>query len=89
MDTGMRDPEHPHRHAPRKPEGADHQYSLWSEEDIRSLPDVDVDQLLADGLVCRTPDGVADRMERISALGNGQVPAVAALAWEVLSGSFR
>jgi len=35
----------------------------------------------------RVVDGVADRMEwggRMSALGNGQVPAVAALAWSVL-----
>lgn len=30
-------------------------------------------------------DGVADRVERVRATGNGQVPAVAALAWEVLS----
>lgn len=31
-------------------------------------------------------DGVACRMERIEAIGNGQVPAVAAFAWKVLSG---
>jgi DNA (cytosine-5)-methyltransferase 1 len=30
-------------------------------------------------------DGMADRVERMRALGNGQVPAVAAVAWEVLS----
>ncbi len=30
-------------------------------------------------------DGVASRVERIRATGNGQVPAVAALAWRVLS----
>lgn len=32
-------------------------------------------------------NGVADRVERVRATGNGQVPAVAALAWEVLSAS--
>ncbi len=31
-------------------------------------------------------DGVADRVDRVKAAGNGQVPAVAALAWRVLSG---
>jgi DNA (cytosine-5)-methyltransferase 1 len=31
-------------------------------------------------------DGLADRVERVRATGNGQVPAVAALAWRVLSG---
>jgi len=33
----------------------------------------------------RVDDGVADRVERIRATGNGQVPAVAALAWRALS----
>jgi DNA (cytosine-5)-methyltransferase 1 len=32
----------------------------------------------------RVDDGVADRMDRFKALGNGQVPAVAALAWNLL-----
>jgi hypothetical protein len=30
-------------------------------------------------------DGVAHRMDRVRATGNGQVPAVARLAWETLS----
>ncbi len=33
----------------------------------------------------RVVDGVADRVDRVRAAGNGQVPAVAALAWRVLS----
>ena len=33
----------------------------------------------------RVADGVANRVDRIRCLGNGQVPAVAALAWQVLS----
>lgn len=33
----------------------------------------------------RVANGLANRMERISAIGNGQVPAVAKLAWEILS----
>jgi len=34
--------------------------------------------------VGRVADGVADRMDRIRALGNGQVPEVARRAWEAL-----
>jgi DNA (cytosine-5)-methyltransferase 1 len=34
--------------------------------------------------VGRVADGVASRMDRLKALGNGQVPAVAATAWEAL-----
>lgn len=37
----------------------------------------------------RVDDGMADRVERVRATGNGQVPAVAELAWEVLSGVLR
>lgn len=32
----------------------------------------------------RVANGVAARVDRLKALGNGQVPAVAALAWEIL-----
>lgn len=37
-------------------------------------------------LVGRVAHGVADRVDRLRALGNGQVPAVVALAWTILSG---
>lgn len=39
----------------------------------------------AEPAVGRVADGVASRVDRLRALGNGQVPAVAALAWQVLS----
>jgi DNA (cytosine-5)-methyltransferase 1 len=35
--------------------------------------------------VGRVADGVASRMDRLRAIGNGQVPAVARLAWETLN----
>ena len=59
---------------------------VWSSADIARLQDADVDRLLADGLALRTPDGLAGSVEPVRAVGNGQVPAVAALAWRLLSG---
>jgi DNA (cytosine-5)-methyltransferase 1 len=35
---------------------------------------------------CRVDDGMAHRVDRLKAIGNGQVPAVAALAWRLLGG---
>ena len=35
--------------------------------------------------VGRVADGVADQLDRLAALGNGQVPAVAAAAWRLLT----
>ncbi len=39
--------------------------------------------------VRRVADGVADRVDRLRALGNGQVPAVAALAWSLLTAGWN
>ncbi len=35
----------------------------------------------------RMPDGCSSRLDRLQALGNGQVPGVVAAAWRLLSGS--
>jgi hypothetical protein len=37
-------------------------------------------------LLARREDDVADRSKRIKAIGNGQVPLVAATAWRILGG---
>lgn len=47
-------------------------------EDLLNRPSVPSSRLL------RVDDGVADWMDRLKATGNGQVPAVAGQAWEVL-----
>jgi len=60
---------------------------LWRGPEVPALSDVDGARLVADGYACRDADGVAARVDRVSALGNGQVPAVAALAFRILSGS--
>ena len=39
----------------------------------------------AESRMGRMADGVAARVDRLKAIGNGQVPAVAALAWRILS----
>ena len=59
---------------------------VWSSADIARLQDADVDRMLADGLALRASDGLAGSVEPVRAVGNGQVPAVAALAWRLLSG---
>jgi hypothetical protein len=48
----------------------------WLEADDRSWWDVDS--------FSGVDDGMADRVERIRATGDGQVPAVEALAWRIL-----
>jgi len=41
---------------------------------------------VAVGYALRDPDGLAGIVDRVKAIGNGQVPAVAAVAWEILTG---
>jgi len=48
-------------------------------EDLRNRPD------LNPSVLWRKDYGVADYVDRVSAIGNGQVPRVAATAWRILS----
>ena len=50
-------------------------------EDIKRRSD------LPESVLLRRGNDVANYVDRISAIGNGQVPAVAALAWRILSGN--
>lgn len=56
----------------------------WS-EDVRSVEDIRKRSDIPQPVIWRNGNGMADYVERISAIGNGQVPQVAKLAWELLS----
>ena len=36
-------------------------------------------------IICRMDDGLANRVDRIKAIGNGQIPSVVEFAWKILS----
>ena len=71
---------------PRTKSGVRDPLHLWCGAEFPRLQDADVDRMLADGLALRASDGLAGSVEPVRAVGNGQVPAVAALAWRLLSG---
>jgi hypothetical protein len=48
---------------------------------------VDVHGAAATGGVGRVAKGVANRVARLKAIGNGQVPQVAAMAWGMMRGA--
>lgn len=54
------------------------------EQDVRRLEDLQGRPSIPAPLIRGTCDGVADYVQRISAIGNGQVPIVVASAWEIL-----
>lgn len=69
--------------------GCDYAKLLWSDAELGPLEDADKARLLVHGLASGAPDGVAGRVESARAIGNGQIPAVAALAWGVLTGDIK
>ena len=53
----------------------------WKYWERTPTPDWSISEAVSD----RIPDGVANRMDRLKAIGNGQVPVVAATAWRILN----
>jgi len=53
----------------------------------RLCADRQPDRWLADTSIQRTGDGLAHRVDRLKAVGNGQVPAVVATVWQLLTES--
>ena len=70
-------------------QGRDRQASFQNRQiERRSIPALEQNSLwpdVSDPRPYRSDDGMANRVERTKALGNGQVPQVAALAWEILT----
>jgi DNA (cytosine-5)-methyltransferase 1 len=68
-----------------------HRFSGWGREPLEALSDArergrEEDGLpVPESLLGRVADGVASRVDRLKALGNGQVPQVVAAAWELLA----
>jgi DNA (cytosine-5)-methyltransferase 1 len=56
------------------------------EEQLERLLESERRMALPAGRNLRISDAVAHRVDRLKAIGNGQVPAVVRLAWEILSG---
>ena len=54
-------------------------------KDVRGREDFKVGFHLPEPILLRTQHDVADYVDRIKAIGNGQVPALAKLAWRILT----
>jgi DNA (cytosine-5)-methyltransferase 1 len=54
-------------------------------KDVRGIEDLRNRSDLSPSIIWRKDYGVADYVDRISAIGNGQIPRVAATAWTILS----
>lgn len=71
----------------RHPDGSGREQQRGSVADATEYPTAECPSWwLTEPDVDRVAHGVASRVDRLRALGNGQVPAVAALAWGVLTG---
>jgi hypothetical protein len=57
---------------------------LWRTSQLTSIQNIKKDELVAGGQIVREPNGVANELDRIKALGNGQNPRVAAIAFQTL-----
>merc|ERR1711916_382372 len=55
------------------------------QQDVRRVEDLQKRSDIPSPQLCRTHNGVANYVDRIRAIGNGQVPAVAATAFRILS----
>ena len=54
-------------------------------EDVRGIEDLQGRSDIPDALIRGDRNGVAHYVDRIAAIGNGQVPQCAAMAWDILS----
>lgn len=57
---------------------------LWRTSQLTSIQNIKKDELVSSGQIVRELNGVAYELDRIKALGNGQNPRVAAIAFQTL-----
>ena len=78
----------------RKPDNARHvgfrhtEYEIRDNHKFRASPFSGILRASPPAGVCGMGDGVPHRLDRLAAVGNAQIPVVAALAFTVLKGSF-
>lgn len=84
---GMRHGVHGQKPDARSQQSGSAAEHLWCPDPLPALQDAQGARLVSDGLAVRDADGLAGALEPVRAIGNGQVPAVAALAWRLLTGS--
>ncbi len=56
----------------------------WTEQQFARLVESEIQLSIPAGKDKRRSDGLANRMDRLKAVGNGQVPSVVRLAWQTL-----
>lgn len=67
------------------PDGAEARHALTLDAPRHLIEGLE--QRLGESAICGVDDGLAHRVDRLEAIGNGQVPAVAAAAWHRLTGA--
>ena len=73
-----------------KPQGSTSpKLQVWSEEAFRALLDTEKLQYAVHSEDERMADGIPDFVDRFRAIGNGQVPLVAATAFNILKREFE
>lgn len=59
---------------------------LRSAEPQADIPTTEPSWLISNGYAMREFNGLASEVDRIAAIGNGQIPGVVAAAWRILNG---
>lgn len=65
--------------------GADFKVKFWRPEPQGDLSNVETSWLMANGYGARDIDETPNRMDRIKAIGNAQMPNMATTAWNILT----
>jgi len=69
----------------RRRRRADYEARQQSRHEFEGLLECEASMAIRSGEIGRMADDVSNRMDRLKAIGNGQVPAVVNLAWQLLT----